>query len=57
MPARKKVFPEIPTLPWPPTNFTIEEARRAVLKVREEDRLAEEAKRARAHAKKGGSAA
>lgn len=57
MPAKKKVFPEIPTLPWPPTNFTIEEARRAVLKVREEDRLAREAeKRARASAKKGRSA-
>lgn len=58
MPAKKKVFPEIPTLPWPPTNFTIEEARRAVLKVREEDRLAREAeKRAGARAKKGRSAA
>jgi len=42
MPA-KRAFPEIPTLPYPPTNFTIEEARRAVLKVREEDRLAREA--------------
>ena len=58
MPAKKKVYPEIPTLPWPPTHFTVEEARRAVLKVREEDRLArEEAKRARARAKKERSAA
>jgi hypothetical protein len=58
MPAKKKVFPEIPTPACPPTHFTVEEARRAVLKVREEDRLAREAeKRARAHAKKGRSAA
>lgn len=47
MPAKRKHI-EIPEPLYPPTNFTVEEARRAVLKVREEDRLAREAaKRAR----------
>ncbi len=58
MPAKKKAFPEILAPACPPTHFTVEEARRAVLKVREEDRVAREtAERARAQDKKGRSAA
>jgi hypothetical protein len=57
MPAKKKVFPEILAPACPPTHFTVEEARRAVLKVREEDRLARgAAKHGRARPKKASAA-
>jgi hypothetical protein len=45
MTAKKKPLREILPPPFPPTHFTLEEARRAVLEVMEEDRLAEEAAR------------
>ena len=61
MPAKRKHI-EIPEPLYPPTHFTIEEARRAVLEVMEEDRIAREAaKRAKRHrggaSTRGGSAA
>ncbi|HEX8692161.1 MAG TPA: hypothetical protein VF746_07070 [Longimicrobium sp.] len=43
MATKKKPLREILPPPFPPTHFTPEEARRAVLEVMEEDRLAEEA--------------
>lgn len=47
MKKRSSLYPPILEPACPPTNFTIEEARRAVREVLEEDRLAAEERRRR----------
>jgi hypothetical protein len=46
MPAKKKPFRKLLPLPYPPKSFTIEEARRAIREVREEDQRAAQAEAA-----------
>jgi hypothetical protein len=53
---RRKRYPPILEPACPPTHFTVEEARRAVREVLEEDRLAAEERRRRRTAKRDGTA-
>jgi hypothetical protein len=52
---RRKRYPPILEPVCPPTHFTVEEARRAVREVLEEDRLAAEERRRRRTANRGGA--